>query len=278
MQEHKKKTKKGHKCCVLFSSLPFSCRVTPSSCPCAVPWPIRAICVGGKGISCHISTVSAPFSRSQVVARGHQQGTGMHEMYSLPLCQYAFETMIMKLNQTILTWCNYTSVALWFLAPRGKKNETFLNLVAPLGLIKDDWTFAPMEIKYILFMFFFFIYMFAFLSQQLLYIFLWLFFLLGHPLFIHQRLSGCLPVLVSTTLTLYYLTWGSCWWMRTGFFFLTLLYSSERRLQFLPWWLAPILQNWKYSTSLLQTEHSWNRYVIHNEDRDFIYSYIHSLI
>lgn len=40
--------------------------MTPSSCPRAVPWPI---CVGGKDISCQISTLNLPLPRSQVVAR-----------------------------------------------------------------------------------------------------------------------------------------------------------------------------------------------------------------
>lgn len=50
-----------------LTSLPLSFAVTPSSCPCAVLLPIRAICRGGKGISCHISTLTLSFLRSQVV-------------------------------------------------------------------------------------------------------------------------------------------------------------------------------------------------------------------
>lgn len=45
-----------------FTSLSFSVALTPGSCPCLVLWHSRTFCGGEKGISCHISMLTLPFT------------------------------------------------------------------------------------------------------------------------------------------------------------------------------------------------------------------------
>lgn len=45
-----------------FTSVFFSVALTPSSCPCLVLWHSRTFCAREKGISCHISMLTLPFT------------------------------------------------------------------------------------------------------------------------------------------------------------------------------------------------------------------------
>lgn len=147
-----------------------------------------------------------------------------------------------------------------FLANCGKKSETFQNLVDPLDLLKMTRLWVPeYKISYLCF----FLMFFSLFSPSSVCTHFYCCFSLDHPL-LCLSLPPCPSVHHINALLL------------TVFFF-SLCFTAVKE-DCVPRWLATIMQNWKYSTSPLQTEHSWNRYVIHNEDCDFIYSYIHSLI